>query len=192
MYIYIFFFTVHIKECPCNRASHSTCNRALVPRQSCLFQISQLFHTSPFIDSKVSLHLCSVHLELFVLFCLWDFRLMSCSLNICPGLWWSRLCCSVPGLLYLFFIEFFFSLISLFYSQSFISCPVPCFWFKTVGFPGVTKCPHLFFSYVQFITSPLDFLLLTNFISVNPLCQILLSCNFLYNLLSENVGTYRM
>lgn len=51
----IFSDTVHIKECPCNRTSHTACNRGIIPCQPCLFQISQLFHTSPFINSQVSM-----------------------------------------------------------------------------------------------------------------------------------------
>lgn len=56
-----FFITVHIKECPCNGASHTAWNRGLFSRQPCLFQISQLFHTSPFINSQVSLQ----HMHVF-------------------------------------------------------------------------------------------------------------------------------
>lgn len=48
--------TVHIKECPCNRASHTASHRGLLPGQPRLFQISQFFHTSSFINSKVSFH----------------------------------------------------------------------------------------------------------------------------------------
>lgn len=45
---------VHIKERPRDWTSHTACDRGIVPCQPCLFQISQLFHASPFIDSQVS------------------------------------------------------------------------------------------------------------------------------------------
>lgn len=50
--------TVHIEECPCNWASHTACNRGVVPCQPCLVQIPQLFNASPFIDSQVCTYPC--------------------------------------------------------------------------------------------------------------------------------------